>query len=72
VIYIRQEGTATRQGLNLYPWRDRHSRGGVLRVGNWIVRLRWSLTAHRFFGGFERIAPVQEQAIVAQLRDDDK
>jgi len=70
VIYIRQEGTATRQGLNLYPWRDRHSRGGVLRVGNWIVRLRWSRTAHRFFGGIERIDPVQEQAIMAQSKDD--
>jgi len=70
VIYIRQEGTATRQGLNLYPWRDRHSRGGVLRVGNWIVRLRWSRQAHRFFGGFERIDPVREQEILQKFQQD--
>jgi len=72
MIHIRPEGTPTRQGLNLYPWSDRNSRGGLLRLGNWIVRLRWSRQAHRFFGGVEQIDPVQEQAIVAQLRDDDK
>ena len=70
MIHIRPEGTATRQGLNLYPWSDRHSRGGLLRLGNYIVRLRWSLTAHRFFGGVERIDPVQEQAILEQFKDD--
>ena len=72
MIHIRPEGTTTRQGLNLYPWSDRNSRGGVLRVGNWIVRLRWSRTAHRFFGGIERIDPVREQAIMAQLKDDNE
>lgn len=70
MIHIRPEGTPTRQGLNLYPWSDRNSRGGLLRLGNWIVRLRWSLTAHRFFGGFERVDPVREQAIVEKLRQD--
>ena len=70
MIHIRPEGTATRQGLNLYPWSDRHSRGGLLRLGNWIVRLRWSLTAHRFFGGFEQIDPDQEQAIVEKFQQD--
>jgi hypothetical protein len=70
MIHIRPEGTVTRQGLNLYPWSDRHSRGGVLRVGNWIVRLRWSRTAHRFFGGVEQIDPVREQAILAMSKDD--
>jgi hypothetical protein len=70
MIYIRPEGTPTRQGLNLYPWSDSHSRGGLLRVGNWIVRLRWSLTAHRWFGGVERIDPVLEQEIMARSKDD--
>lgn len=70
MIHIREEGTRTRQGLNLYPWSDRHNRGGLLRVGNWIVRLRWSLTAHRFFGGIERIDPVREREIVTRLKDD--
>ena len=70
MIYIRPEGTRTRQGLNLYPWSDRHNRGGLLRVGNWIVRLRWSLTAHRFFGGIECIDPVREREIVTRLKDD--
>jgi hypothetical protein len=41
-----------------------------LRVGNWIVRLRWSLTAHRWFGGVERIDPVREQEIMARSKDD--
>ena len=70
MIHIRLEGTATRQGLNLYPWSDRNSRGGLLRVGNWIVRLRWSRTARRFFGGVERIDPVQEQAILQKFQQD--
>jgi hypothetical protein len=25
MIHIREEGTPTRQGLNLYPWSDRHT-----------------------------------------------
>ena len=70
MIHIRPEGTATRQGLNLYPWRDRNSRGGVLRVGNWIVRLRWSRQARRFFGGVERIDPEQERAILQKFQQD--
>ena len=70
MIHIRPEGTVTRQGLNLYPWSDRNSRGGLLRVGNWIVRLRWSLTAHRFFGGVERIDPEQERAILQKFQQD--
>ena len=70
MIHIRPEGTATRQGLNLYPWSDRNSRGGLLRIGHLIVRLRWSLTAHRFFGGVEWIDPVRERAILAMSKDD--
>ena len=70
MIHIRPEGTATRQGLNLYPWSDRHSRGGLLRLGNYIVRLRWSRTARRFFGGVEWIDPVRERAILAMSKDD--
>ena len=70
MIHIRPEGTATRQGLNLYPWSDRNSRGGLLRLGNWIVRLRWSRQAHRFFGGFEQIDPDQEQAIIEKFQQD--
>lgn len=70
MIYIRPEGTATRQGLNLYPWRDQHNRGGLLRVGNWIVRLRWSRTARRFFGGVEWIDPEQERAILQKFQQD--
>ena len=70
MIHIRPEGTVTRQGLNLYPWSDTHSRGGLLRVGHLIVRLRWSRTARRFFGGIEWIDPVQEQAILAMSKDD--
>jgi hypothetical protein len=70
MIHTRPEGTATRQGLNLYPWSDRHSRGGLLRIGHLIVRLRWSLTAHRFFGGVEWIDPVREREILEQFKDD--
>ena len=70
MIHIRPEGTTTRQGLNLYPWSDRNSGGGVLRVGNWIVRLRWSRTAHRFFGGIERIDPEQEREILQKFQQD--
>ena len=70
MIHIRPEGTPTRQGLNLYPWSDTHSRGGLLRMGHLIVRLRWSLTAHRFFGGVEWIDPVREREILEQFKDD--
>lgn len=70
MIHTRPEGTATRQGLNLYPWSDRHSRGGVLRIGHLIVRLRWSRQARRFFGGVEWIDPEQEREILEQFKDD--
>jgi hypothetical protein len=70
MIHIREEGTPTRQGLNLYPWSDTHSRGGLLRVGHLIVRLRWSRTARRFFGGVEWINPVREREILEQFKDD--
>jgi hypothetical protein len=70
MIHTREEGTATRQGLNLYPWSDRNSRGGLLRIGHLIVRLRWSLTAHRFFGGVEWIDLVREREILEQFKDD--
>ena len=70
MIHIRPEGTPTRQGLNLYPWSDRHSLGGLLRIGNYLVRIRWSKTAHRFFGGVERIDPAREREILAMLKDD--
>jgi len=70
MIHIRPEGTPTRQGLNLYPWRDRNSRGGLLRLGNYIVRLRWSRQARRFFGGVEWIDPEQERAILQKIQQD--
>ena len=70
MIHIRPEGTPTRQGLNLYPWRDRNSRGGLLRLGNYIVRLRWSRQARRFFGGVEWIDPEQERAILQKFQQD--
>ena len=70
MIHIRPEGTATRQGLNLYPWSDTHNRGGVLRIGHLIVRLRWSRTARRFFGGVEWIDPEQERAILQKIQQD--
>ena len=70
MIHIRPEGTPTRQGLNLYPWRDQHNRGGVLRIGHLIVRLRWSRTARRFFGGVEWIDPEQERAILQKFQQD--
>ena len=70
MIHIRPEGTATRQGLNLYPWSDRNSRGGLLRIGNFIVRLRWSRQARRFFGGVEWIDPEQERAILQKIQQD--
>ena len=70
MIHIRPEGTATRQGLNLYPWSDRNSRGGLLRIGHLIVRLRWSRIARRFFGGVKWIDPEQEQEILQKFQQD--
>ena len=70
MIHIRPEGTATRQGLNLYPWSDRDNRGGLLRIGHLIVRLRWSRQARRFFGGVEWIDPVREQEILQKFQQD--
>ena len=70
MIHIRPEGTPTRQGLNLYPWSDRNSRGGLLRIGHLIVRLRWSRIARRFFGGVKWIDPVREREILEQFKDD--
>jgi hypothetical protein len=55
MIYIRDKTGRIHQGLNLYPFNSTHSLGGVLRLGSWQVRLRWSKNAHRFFGSITRV-----------------
>jgi hypothetical protein len=57
MIQIRKEGEKIRQGLSFYHPRDPHSIGGFLRVGNHVLRLRWSKPAKRLFTGYDKIDP---------------
>lgn len=57
MIYWKKEGGEIRNGLNLYHPRDKHSIGGVFRLGNHIWRLRYSKIAKMWFKGHDKIDP---------------
>jgi len=64
MIYIMKDDFCRyRQGLNLYPLGSTHSIGGILRLGSWQVRLRWSKIRHRFNVGIDRIDLDEERKL---------
>lgn len=42
MIYIRRAGELTRNGFNFYPLSDKYSRGFILRLGRFSLRVRYS------------------------------
>ena len=44
MIYITPEGAELRNGINFYPWKDRHTSGVAikLRIGNKLWAVRYS------------------------------
>ena len=57
MFHWKHEGSTLRQGFNVYHPYNTHSIGFVLRVGNYVLRARWSKHAKRFFGGVNKIDP---------------
>ena len=57
MFHWREEAEEVKQGFNLYHPTNKHSIGGVLRVGNHTFRIRWSKNANRFFGGYYKMDP---------------
>ena len=57
MLHWKVEGERIRQGLNVYHPKDQSSAGFVLRIGNHILRLRWSKNAKKFFSGYDKINP---------------
>lgn len=55
MIRFREEGTKIRQGLNIYHPCDKDSAGFILRIWNWILRMRWSKNIHQWFISVEKI-----------------
>ena len=55
MIHWKVEGGEVRNGLSIYHPKDKHSIGGVLRIGNHIWRLRYSKIAKMWFKGYDKI-----------------
>ena len=64
MIRYRDEGEPIKHGLNVYPPRNRHSWGWILRVGNFIWRVRWSLLRRRLFVSAALISQRRHDLIV--------
>jgi len=57
MLHFKKEGQILHQGLSIYHPRDPHSAGAYLRLGNHILRLRWSKVVKKFFIGYNRVDP---------------
>lgn len=57
MIHWKREGEVIHNGLSLYHPKDKHSVGGVIRIGNHIWRLRYSKIAKMWFKGYDKINP---------------
>jgi hypothetical protein len=68
MFHWREEAGEIKQGFNFYYPNSTHSIGGFLRIGNHIVRIRWSKNIKRFFVGYNKIDPLEYK----RLRDNFK
>ena len=57
MIHWREEGEIVRQGLSFYPPKCTHSVGFFLRIGNHIIRVRWSKHVKKLFTGYNKVNP---------------
>jgi hypothetical protein len=46
---VRDEGEPVELGFNVYPRGNKHSKGFILRLANWYLRVRYSLKLERWF-----------------------
>jgi hypothetical protein len=51
-MHWRQEGELVRQGLNIYPPKDTGSIGGILRIGNRMLSVRYSKITKQWHTGY--------------------
>ena len=57
MIHWKIENQEVKQGLSIYHPNDKNSIGGVLRIGNHLLRIRWSKNAKKFFVGYHKVDP---------------
>ena len=57
MFHWREETSRVKQGFNVYRPNDKSSAGFILRVGNHILRVRWSKNAKKFFSGYNKVDP---------------
>jgi len=55
MLYWYREGDKVRQGLNIYRPSNTHSAGGVLRLGSWVWRIRYSKFSGMWFSQFTKL-----------------
>lgn len=52
MIWVRGEGEDIHQGLNIYPWFERHfSIGFVFRIYKWTWRVRYAPQVKKLYWG---------------------
>jgi len=52
MIRFRKEGEEVKNGINLYPFNDRHSIGGYIKFGHYVGFLRYSKKLKKWFSEF--------------------
>ena len=57
MIHWKKEGEHIRQGISIYHPKDKHSAGGVLRVGNRMWRIRYSKVSKQWHTGYDKVNP---------------
>ena len=66
MLHWRKEARKLKQGLSVYHPKDKHSAGFVLRIGNHVLRVRWSKNAKKFFGGYNKIDPTEYDRVFGE------
>lgn len=66
MFYWREEASRLKQGLSVYHPNCTHSIGFVLRLGNHVLRLRWSKNAKKFFGGYDKVNPIEYDKVFGE------
>lgn len=57
MIHWKLEGQRVHQGLSFYRPNDKHSLGVVIRIGNYICRIRYSKVAKKWFINYNKANP---------------
>lgn len=50
MFQVRPEGEEIKQGLNVYPWKERkYSIGFILRIKDWMWQVRYAPAVSKFY-----------------------